>query len=521
MTTESWNAQGIMISIQGNPLCSRCPDVNRLGLVCRLIELKNQVQLLMEAHLALTQPNQVNKVTTSSEICSGPHDTQYCMEDPKQAFVEYASSRTDEAGGKWYTFKPGQNNLGDTYNSSWRSHPNLRWRQPQNSQNNFSNPPNRFQPNGSISNRSFNNNPQRFNNQSNLEGLVSNFMASQDARLSKFEADFKQQQSEMTNKINTVLKAITDRIARALPSDTVKNPKLSTSPEENISQTSLPQTEMEIETQQPKEPELTLEDEFKDLHLNLPVLEVLAHAPIYNAILDKYVENLELGKNRSAFVQDVEVHIGNLKLLNDFYVIDMKKDPKTPLLVGRGFLGTANAIIDCRMAKIAVGEGITRSLFSVKGVNLGEEEAPYWTTLGKMKSYKPRPNSDGVGARTSYYARKDFLDCHLPEEWKIARDVELNPFKDTLVFRRMVEFLGAIPINLKSNMWESEDLIKNPINWDKPPKNGDGAWHAKIRLIDPNGEEFTKTLQSIPTTRKLSERESPREIIDLDHFYDT
>ncbi|GJT34343.1 hypothetical protein Tco_0924762 [Tanacetum coccineum] len=58
-------------------------------------------------------------------------------------------------------------------------------------------------------------------------------MASQDARLSKFEADFKQQQSEMTNKIDTVLKAITDRMAGALPSDTVKNPKLnvnSTSP---------------------------------------------------------------------------------------------------------------------------------------------------------------------------------------------------------------------------------------------------------------------------------------------------
>ncbi|GJX33489.1 hypothetical protein Tco_0243344 [Tanacetum coccineum] len=53
-------------------------------------------------------------------------------------------------------------------------------------------------------------------------------MASQDARLSKFEADFKQQQSEMTNKIDTVLKAITDRIAGTLPSDTVKNPKLGT-----------------------------------------------------------------------------------------------------------------------------------------------------------------------------------------------------------------------------------------------------------------------------------------------------
>ncbi|GJR70212.1 MAK10-like protein [Tanacetum coccineum] len=61
-----------------------------------LIEL---VQRLMEAHLALTQPTQVNKITTSCEICSGPHDTQYCMEDPEQAFVEYASSRTDEEGG--------------------------------------------------------------------------------------------------------------------------------------------------------------------------------------------------------------------------------------------------------------------------------------------------------------------------------------------------------------------------------------------------------------------------------------
>ncbi|GKD81514.1 hypothetical protein Tco_1348353 [Tanacetum coccineum] len=51
-------------------------------------------------------------------------------------------------------------------------------------------------------------------------------MASQNARLSKFGDDFKQRQGEMTNKIDTMLKATTDRIARALPSDTVKNPKL-------------------------------------------------------------------------------------------------------------------------------------------------------------------------------------------------------------------------------------------------------------------------------------------------------
>ncbi|GKE26573.1 hypothetical protein Tco_1441957, partial [Tanacetum coccineum] len=228
-----------------------------------LTELENQVQRLMEAHLALTQPTQVNKITTPCDICSDPHDTRHCMENPKQAIIEYASSRTNEAG----------------------------------------------------------------------EGLVSEFMASQDARLSKFEADFKQKQSEMTNNIDTVLKVITDRITGTLLSDTIKNPKLGTHlvssacsyqtidpqcsshPSNSINaikahfkkavipQTSLQQPEVKTEPPHPEEPKPTLEDEFQDLHLNLPVLEVLAHTLIYNAILDKYVESLELGKNGSAFVQ--------------------------------------------------------------------------------------------------------------------------------------------------------------------------------------------------------------------------
>nr|GEX72920.1 MAK10-like protein [Tanacetum cinerariifolium] len=49
----------------------------------RLIELENQVQCLVEDHLAPTQPTHVNKVTTSCEIFSGPHDTQYSREDPE------------------------------------------------------------------------------------------------------------------------------------------------------------------------------------------------------------------------------------------------------------------------------------------------------------------------------------------------------------------------------------------------------------------------------------------------------
>ncbi|GJU83599.1 hypothetical protein Tco_1285964 [Tanacetum coccineum] len=226
----------------------------------RLIELENQLQHLMEAYLAPNPPVQVNKIASSYE-----------------------------AGGKWYTFKPKQNNLGDTYNPSWKSHPNLS--------------------------------------------------------------------------------------------------------------------------------------------------------------LDKYVESLELGKNRSALIQgkmpkkmkdpglfplpcslgdskpfDTLADLGSCVNLIPFYLfkklkiglleetdhvlgwqmeLNLDKDPATSLLVGRGFLATANVVIDCKKTKIGVEEGVTRSIFGVKEIDLGEEEVPYWTTLGKRELYTPRASTDGIGTDIS------------------------------------------------------------------------------------------------------------------------
>nr|GEX44740.1 replication protein A 70 kDa DNA-binding subunit [Tanacetum cinerariifolium] len=66
----------------------------------RLIEPKNQVQRLIEAHLAPKSSIQVIKIDSSCAICSGPHDTQYCMKNLEQAFVEYASSCNNKVGGE-------------------------------------------------------------------------------------------------------------------------------------------------------------------------------------------------------------------------------------------------------------------------------------------------------------------------------------------------------------------------------------------------------------------------------------
>nr|GEU68884.1 MAK10-like protein [Tanacetum cinerariifolium] len=181
-----------------------------------LIELESQVQCLMEAHLAPNSSVQVSKITSSCEICNGPHNTQYCMENPEQAFVNYASLRTNKAGGKC----------------------------------------------------------------------------------------------------------------------------------------------------------------------------------------------LELGKNESAFIQG-----------------EMPKKIKDPGLF----------TLPCRLG----------------------DSKPF-DTLADLGSC--------VNLTPLYIFKKDFTDYHLPDEWELARDNELNPFKDILVYRKMVEFLGTTPINLKGNMWESEDLIENLIN---------------------------------------------------------
>nr|GEV47795.1 hypothetical protein [Tanacetum cinerariifolium] len=477
---------------------------------------------------------------------SMPHDVQRASDHPKRAFIEYSSMRTDEARNKWYTLTHRKTTLvtliiyhGKVTRTLGGGNPKILKII--------------FQTHLIDSNQMVY--TQTDPSTTLLKALINQFSKENWLTLwhlktlrSRFEADFKQYQSEVTKKLDTFLKASSDQITRLLPSDTVKNLKLNTNPTSsacshpagdpqsssssfksvNAIQTCFKSdtcdkkdqlqvntlTVSENETPTLKEPKKTLEDEFAELNLNRLVLEVLAHVPMYDALHDKYRVSLKLGENGSEYIQsiapekikdpslfilscilgdskpfdtladlgscvnllplklfkglkvglleetddflgladgtksypvgivrNVEVHVGKLKLFKDFYVVDMEREPTCPLLVERGFLATANAVIYCKKAKIVVGEGLTRSIFMVKELDFGDDNEPYWSIIGKH-----------------------FWNNYLPDEWEIARDVEVNPFKDVLVFRKMVEFLGAMPINMKGNMWESEDLIENPIN---------------------------------------------------------
>ncbi|GJV14649.1 MAK10-like protein [Tanacetum coccineum] len=133
----------------------------------RLIEIENQVKRLMEAHLALTQPTQGNKIITSCEVCSGPHDTHNCMKVPEQTCVDYASSRMNKMGGKRLT-------LNEIY-------------------------------------------------QIKLEKALLDFNSHQEKRLSHLKTQLGQQQDDMIEKINLLWKTISKKLNDTSSPENAKN----------------------------------------------------------------------------------------------------------------------------------------------------------------------------------------------------------------------------------------------------------------------------------------------------------
>ncbi|GJS24651.1 hypothetical protein Tco_0453283, partial [Tanacetum coccineum] len=193
-------------------------------------------------------------------------------------------------------------------------------------------------------------------------------------------------------------------------------------------------TVIENETPTLKEPKKTLEDEFADLHLKRPVLEVLAHVSMYDAFLDKYIVNLELGENGSEYIQSIAP--------------EKMKDP--------GLF-----ILPCR--------------------------------LGDSKPFETLAN---LGSCVNL----------LP--LKLFKELKVGLLEETDDVLGLADGTKSYPVGIVRNVEESEDLIENPINWNKPPKEGDSAWQIRIELIEPDGEKFDRAFQSILTNRRLSLKEN-------------
>ncbi|GKB00211.1 reverse transcriptase domain-containing protein, partial [Tanacetum coccineum] len=188
---------------------------------------------------------------------------------------------------------------------------------------------------------------------------MSRFMASQDAKMSLLECEMKQQLSEMTNKFDMMLKAMNDR-SGALPTDTIKNPRCCLTPRVKTPK-DLPQPLIRSNRlnhasnlllafgkechKEVKDPRLFILpwrlgdskpfDTLADLWSNMNLIPLCLYRTLNIGLLEGTNSTLVLADGSKAYsiglVRNVEVQIGALKLLDDFYVVDMKQDPTCPL----------------------------------------------------------------------------------------------------------------------------------------------------------------------------------------------
>ncbi|GKC92381.1 hypothetical protein Tco_1157823 [Tanacetum coccineum] len=107
-----------------------------------------------------------------------------------------------------------------------------------------------------------------------------------------------------------------------------------------------------------------------------------------------------------------------------------------------------------------------------------------------------------------------FLDIEDDMERTLAMEAYFNPFKNMIVFKKLVDFLGSLPVQLKNIDWGNEGYR----TYKKI--DGDGIWHARFEIVTPSGRNFNRAFKTKTTTRKLSGKFTTEDVLRFSHFLD-
>ncbi|GJU29774.1 hypothetical protein Tco_1173363 [Tanacetum coccineum] len=90
------------------------------------------------------------------------------------------------------------------------------------------------------------------------------------------------------------------------------------------------------------------------------------------------------------------------------------------------------------------------------------------------------------------------LNCDDPLDRALALQEALNPFKKVGIWKKMVAFLGSLPIPLQHMEW----IPSYSDNFSKKG-GGDGKWYTKIRIVNPYGNVYDQGCEIKTTMREL------------------
>ncbi|GJW87133.1 hypothetical protein Tco_0162473 [Tanacetum coccineum] len=100
-----------------------------------------------------------------------------------------------------------------------------------------------------------------------------------------------------------------------------------------------------------------------------------------------------------------------------------------------------------------------------------------------------------------------FIDIEDDMERALAMEAYFNPFKNVIVFKKLVDFLGSLPVQLKNLDWGNEGY------GTYKKVDGDGDWHARFEVVTPSGRNFNRAFKTKTTTKKLSRKFKTEDIL--------
>ncbi|GJW62814.1 hypothetical protein Tco_0112149 [Tanacetum coccineum] len=139
--------------------------------------------------------------------------------------------------------------------------------------------------------------------------------------------------------------------------------------------------------------------------------------------------------------------------------------------------------------------------------NFTQEEEDDWLSCFKVER-------DEDGNPKYRPVTPSFLDIEDDMERALAMETYFNPFKNIIVFKKLIDFLGSLSVQLKNTNWGNEGY------GTYKKVEGGGAWHAKFEVTTPSGRKFTRVFKTKKTDRKFSRKFTSEDILKFDQFLD-
>ncbi|GKB89830.1 hypothetical protein Tco_0962102 [Tanacetum coccineum] len=178
-------------------------------------------------------------------------------------------------------------------------------------------------------------------------------------------------------------------------------------------------------------------------------------------------------------LKDVLCQVGVTAIIAKFLILYNLIDRDAPILVGRGFLYTCGSVLNTRDSITSNFDRVCHQTFHAAKTSLNTKE----NDNDDEEDYGIQRNSFGA----PMYGPKPvkYLNCNDPVDRALALQEVLNPSRKFYVCKKAVGFLGSLPVPLQHMEWKPD--YKG--NFCKK-EEGDGQWHAEIRLTDPYGNVY-------------------------------